>query len=528
MTCTSRSHYAGAEADRRTFFGHPPGLFLLFLLEMWERFSFYGMRALLLLYLVAQVAGENPGRGWSNEDASPLVGWYLGMCYLLPILGGFVADRLLGAHRSVVLGGTLIALGHVLLGLSGVGALATDDLGMSVFVMGLALIVLGTGHFKPNIAVMVDKLYPPGDRRRDGAFTIFYMGINSGAFIGPLVCGFLGEKVGWHWGFGAAAVGMILGIAAYVIARPRLLPGIGLPPSGRSDFAPWAGLCSLAIATGFALLFHFDVLAGLGEAFDRLVALAPAQIVAGLAITLIALAAWFVASQLPEDRGPTACILVFVLCNAVFWLAFEQGATSLSLFARDMTNRQIGGWEMPASWFQSEGALLIIVLAPLFAGLWSAMARRDRNPSQPIKLVLALLMVGGGYVFMVFGSLGTSPIQQVGVFWLAATYFMHTLGELCMSPTGLSFVTRVAPVRSISLLMGIWLLSNAVANKVGGQIAGKLDKIASGEIALPWYGWIKLGGQADFFLLFVILSFGAALAVLLLTPLLKRLLHGRA
>jgi POT family proton-dependent oligopeptide transporter len=516
----------GSDIGGRTVLGHPPGLFLLFLVEMWERFSYYGMRALLVLYLVRTAAGENPGRGWSKENADGLYGWYTGMAYLLPILGGYIADKLIGTHRSLVVGACVIALGHMVLAVSGMGDLAHNSLGMSIFVMGLVLIVLGTGHFKPNVSVMVDKLYPTDDRRRDGAFTIFYMGVNVGAFIGPLVCSFLGEKIGWHWGFGAAAVGMILGLIAYLTARPRFLPRIGAAPAGKPNYAPLMGCASIVIAIGIAALFHFHILADIGARLDAFIDLSPKLIMSVFFVTAIGLAAALVISQLPEDRGPTACILLFVVFNAVFWLAFEQAGSSLNHFADERTNRTIGGWEIPAGWFQSVGALLIIVLAPVFTMLWTALARRDRNPSQPIKLALALWLVGGGYVFMVLGAMGPS-VQKASMFWLIATYFMHTLGELCMSPTGLSFLTKVAPVRSVSLLMGIWFLSNAIANKVGGELAGQIEKIESGEISLFWYRWFRLGGQADFFLLFVVSSIGAGILVLLLTPLMKRLLAGR-
>ena len=516
----------GCDIGGRTFLGHPPGLFLLFLVEMWERFSYYGMRALLVLYLVRTVADQNPGRGWSKENADGLYGWYTGMAYLLPILGGYIADKLIGTHRSLVVGASVIALGHIVLAASGMGDLAHNSLGMSIFVMGLVLIVLGTGHFKPNVSVMVDNLYPPDDRRRDGAFTIFYMGINVGAFIGPLICSFLGEKIGWHWGFGAAAVGMILGLIAYLTARPRFLPGIGAAPAGKPNYAPLMGCGSIVISIGIAALFHFHILAAVGAAFDVFVGLAPKLIMSIVFVTVISLAAALVISQLPEDRGPTACILMFVVFNAIFWLAFEQAGTSLNHFAAERTDRTVGGWEIPAGWFQSVGALLIIVLAPVFSMIWTALARRKRNPSQPSKLALALLLVGGGYIFMVVGSAGPS-LQKASMVWLLATYFMHTLGELCMSPTGLSFLTKVAPVRSVSLLMGIWFLSNAVANKIGGAIAGKIEMIETGEASLFWYRWFRFGGQADFFLLFVVTSIGAGIVVLLLTPLMNRLLAGR-
>lgn len=524
--------YAVREPGEQTLFGHPRGLFLLFLVEMWERFSYYGMRGLLVLYLVTQAAGGNPGRGWSKEDAANLYGWYTGMAYLLPVFGGLIADKLIGAHRSMLVGGIIIALGHVALAFSGIGALGQNHLGMSLFVAGLVLIVIGTGHFKPNVSVMVGALYPPGDGRRDGAFTIFYMGINLGAFICAFVCGTLGEKVGWHWGFGAAAVGMVLGLILYVMARPKLLGRIGDAPAGKPNYAPLFFAAALVLAAIVAGLFHVNAFNRLGALVDRITATgaghAVALIVRGLlVVALIAAPVWFVLKQERADRGPTTAILIFIIFNAVFWLAFEQAGSSLNLFAAEMTDRQIGSWEMPATWFQSVGPLEIILLAPVFAAMWSALARRNLNPSMPIKVALALFLLGGGYIFMVVGSLGTSPAHRASTFWLIATYTMLTLGELCISPTGLSFVTRAAPARYVSFLMGVWFLSNALANKLGGQIAGQIEKIETGQLTLFWYRWFKLGGQADFFLLFVISSVVAGLLVLLLTPLLKWLIAGR-
>jgi POT family proton-dependent oligopeptide transporter len=289
-----------------TILGHPGGLFLLFLVEMWERFSYYGMRGLLVLYLVqathpaAEASGfVNPGRGWSRSDASLLYGWYTGMAYLLPIVGGWVADRVLGTHRSMVVGGVLIALGHTVLAVSGLGALATNDVGMSVFVLGLVLIVIGTGHFKPCVSVMVGQLYGEGDPRRDGAFTIFYMGINLGAFLAAFVCGTLGERVGWHWGFGSAAVGMLAGLALYLMFRRRLLGDIGRAPTGRGNLSTPVAMAGVAAAVAAAILYHAGVLARLGEA------LASRSVTLVLVIAAVGWMVWFVRRLAPDGRGPT-------------------------------------------------------------------------------------------------------------------------------------------------------------------------------------------------------------------------------
>src|SRR5437879_3535020 len=409
-----------------TLLGHPAGLVLLFLVEMWERFSYYGMRGLLVLYLVQSTHPQpdptgfvNPGRGWSRGDASLLYGWYTGLAYLLPIVGGWIADRLLGTHRSMVIGGLLIALGHLVLAVSGVGSLARTDAGMSVFVFGLALIVIGTGHFKPCVSVMVGQLYAPGDARRDGAFTIFYMGINLGAFLSAFVCGTLGERVGWHWGFGSAAVGMLAGLALYLTLRRRLLGDIGAPPPGRPNLALPSALVGVVLAAPFALLYH----------------------------------------------------------------------------------------------------------APLFAALWSRLGRRGRDPRQPVKIALGLAFLALGYVFMVWaGRIAADPALKAPMIFVLATYFWHTVGELCLSPTGLSYVTKAAPERYVSFLMGVWFISTFLANLGGGLVASQVEAIERGEIALPWH----LGGQADFFMLFVVSAGAAGLLIFLVAPRLGRLARGVA
>ncbi len=505
---------------------HPRGLYLLFIVEMWERFSFYGMKAILILYLVANMMGANPGRGWSNADGSILMGWYGGMVYLLPVLGGIIADKLIGTHRSMFVGGLLIAMGHIVLGLTGIGDLNHSDLGMSVFVFGLALIVIGTGHFKPSVSVMVGQLYREHDPRRDAGFAIFYMGINLGAFLGQLICPLLGEKIGWHWGFGAAAVGMLAGLGIYQLGRPTYLKGIGEPPRGKGGVAPLFILTGLVVSALFALAYHYRLLATVNQRLSDFIAENPTI---GLGITLglagaVALAAiWFVMIQQRGDRGPTAAIFIFMLFNAIFWLAFEQAGTSLNLFAFQKTDRMIWGWEFPAGWFQWVNPVCILLLSPVFAGIWSWLGRRNMDPSQSIKIALGLMFVGFGFLFMVWAGRLAIGGAQVSIFFLIMTYFWHTVGELCLSPTGLAFVTRVAPVRFVSLLMGIWFVSSFIAHLAGGYLASTVEAIEQGKYKLPW----NLGGQADFFMLFVISSVVAGVVLFPLTPLMKKMLHGR-
>lgn len=546
MSSMATLDYRSVSTDRpgHTFLGHPTGLFLLFLVEMWERFSYYGMRALLVLYLVSPLTGMNnppagaasgfnPGRGWSDASASTLYGWYTGLAYLLPIFGGIIADKLIGTHRSMIVGALLISLGHVTLAISGMGTLGHNDLGMSIFIMGLALIVLGTGHFKPTVSVMVGQLYAPDDPRRDGAFSIFYMGINLGAFLCAFVCGTLGERVGWHWGFGAAAIGMLAGLLLYMIGRPKFLAGIGEPPAGKRNYSPYFIFASIILSAGFAALFHWQAFANLGEFMQR-AAFGKFTVgklaVSAISIIVIALAVWFVVIQQPEDRGPVTAIFLFMFFNIFFWIAFEQAGSSINLFTDRFIDRQLGSWTVPTTWFQSVNSLMIIILSPIFGVIWVVLARRKLNPSQPAKIALGLISLGIGCFFITWaaisakaGMLGAASTAKASMLFIIATYLFHTIGELCLSPTGLSFVTRVAPVRFVSLLMGIWFISSFIANLCGGLIAAQVGKIEKGEISLPWH----LGGQADFFLLFVVSSLGAGFLVLILTPLLKRLIAGR-
>ncbi len=514
----------------RTIFGHPRGLATLFVVEMWERFSYYGMRALLVPYLVFDVLRDNAafsGRGWPEADAMHLYGAYTGLAYFFPLIGGVIADRLIGTHRSMIAGAVAIALGHTVLAVSGLGALAYSDAGMAVFIAGLALIVLGTGHFKPCVSVMVGQLYAEHDARRDGGFSIFYMGINVGAALSAFVCGTLGEKVGWHYGFGAAAVGMVLGLCVYLWGRPRTLAGIGMPPEGARNLVPhFIGVALLL--SFFAGLFHFaggpGLLARIGTA---VLAAVPGTVVTVLALaTLLALCIVFVRMQQPADRGPVFTVLCFIFFNALFWMGFEQAGSTLNLFARDNTDRMVGGWEMPFTWFQSINPILIILLAPLFAMMWSALGRRNMNPTQSLKIAMGLFLLGAGYCVMVAAGALAAKGVKVGIIWLSATYALHTMGELCLSPTGLSFVTRVAPAKWVSFLMGIWFLSSVVANVGGGVVAGFLRRIESGEVRLSFFG-LRFGGQGDYFALFVVSTFALAAVALAFTPVFRKLLHGR-
>jgi len=468
---------------------------------------------------------HDSGRNWLSSDASVLYGWYTGLAYLFPILGGILADKLIGTHRSMLVGGLLISLGHVILWVSGMGDFAYNRAGMSIFVMGLAVIVLGTGHFKPTVSVMVGQLYAQNDPRRDGAFTIFYMGINLGAFICAFVCGTLGEKVGWHWGFGSAAVGMLAGLALYMIGRPSLLKGIGEAPSSKAG--SWSFACfvgSIVLAGAFAAVYHAGTLAKLEGLMDDIKANPTVgwSVFGGLLAIILGWVGWFVATNEPQDRGPVITIFVFMLFNAFFWIAFEQAGSSINIFTEQNTDRSLGSFLVPATWFQSVNAGLIFILAPIFAIIWTKLGTRNMNPSQPVKIALGLIFLGLGYLFMVLAGRGVAQdATKAGMILILATYFWHTVGELCLSPTGLSYVTKAAPVKFVSLLMGIWFISSFIANLGGGLIAAQVEAIEQGRLKLPW----SFGGQADFFFLFVVFSIGPGLLILILTPVMKRLMR---
>jgi POT family proton-dependent oligopeptide transporter len=487
----------------RSFFGHPKGLGLLFVVEMWERFSYYGMRALLVLYLVNFLK-------WPDADATHLYGTYTSLAYLTPLIGGYLADRFIGTHRSVVIGSIIIAMGHF--------ALAFHSITM--FYTGLALIIIGTGFFKPNVSTMVGQLYPVGDSRRDAGFTIFYMGINLGAAFAPLVCGTLGQsaRFGWHYGFAAAGVGMVLGLITYLIWRNKYLPGIGLP--GRSDpnNTAAAAVENLALPNTVKL----SVLPGIIGA----IVCGGAAYLAGatwmpiaMAVATGAVFAATVTQTHGEERKRVIALFILVFFVIFFWMAFEQAGSSMNLFADRYTNLNIGSFQLRSSWFQSVNAVCILIFAPVFASLWVKLAAKNREPSTPLKMVFGLTLLGLGFLFLVVGSHSVDAcIAKFGKqapqcavaspMWLVLAYVLHTFGELCLSPVGLSYVTKIAPVRFASLLMGAWFLANAAANYLGGWLAGETVNIAT---------------QAKFFSIPVATSLGSALLLLLLVPLLKNL-----
>jgi POT family proton-dependent oligopeptide transporter len=439
---------------RETWLGHPKGLFLLFATEMWERFSYYGMRALLVLSLVAAVENANPGFGMSQAEALRLYGLFTGFVYFTPLIGGWLADNYLGQRKSVIIGGLLMAIGQFTLAAAIPGNL-------DLFYIGLVILVLGNGFFKPNISTMVGDLYPEGDARRDGAFTIFYMGINAGAFLAPLVCGTLGEdpELGWRYGYLAAGIGMVLSVIIQLAFARRYLGEIGVVPAAKRSLANSGG------------------------------AHAPLT---------------------PDEVDRLRVIFMLFVFVVLFWAAFEQAGGLMNLYAAEKTDRMLGSFEIPASWFQSLNPLFIVVLAPLFSAMWSGLGARGRNPSTPRKMVLGLVLTGIGFLAMVAAAFESAAGGKAAMSWLVIAYFFHTTGELCISPVGLSMVTKLAPLRLASLMMGVWFLINFVANWLAGIIGSYAE--TQGELAI-------FGGLAGTLFLFAVILW-------LLSGTLVRWMHG--
>lgn len=463
---------------------HPPGLYLLFFTEMWERFSYYGMRGLLILYLTkSALAG---GLGIAEKTGSLIYGYFTGFVYFTPIIGGWLAERYLGQRRSIFIGGTLMALGQFSLfaqpSFPATMNLFSVTMPVASF-LGLFLLMIGNGFFKPNISTVVGKLYEQGDPRRDAAFTIFYMGINLGALFAPLVCGFLAENYfatrhfdaqtqqwvvdvyAFRYAFLAAGIGMVIGQLAFNLMGPRLLGGIGLRPSAAAA-AEKASLPKVPLTK--------------------------------------------------EETDRMSVIFIITVLVVFFWAGFEQAGSSLSLYTDKYINREVLGFQIPTSWFQSVNPLFIVLLAPVVAALWLKLGKKGRDLSIPVKMGLGMILLGIGFLFMVGavlergGDVADTTIKA-SILWLVATYFFHTIGELCLSPIGLSMVSRLSPVAYTSVLMGVWFLSPFVAQIAGGYIAAYVEELG----ALKVFGLIAA---------FVIV---AGLVLIAITRKLMYMMHGR-
>lgn len=457
------------------FFGHPRGLSTLFFTEMWERFSFYGLRPLLVLFMAAAVV--NGGWGWDRGEASAIVGIYAAMVYLASLPGGWIADKWLGLRKATLYGGALISLGHITIGVSGFVNSKVP------FFLGLIFIVLGTGLLKPNISAMVGDLYPEGGARKDAGFSIFYMGINLGAMIGQLITGYLGEKIGWHWGFGAAGVAMIIGLVQFYLMAPTTLGNIGVEPTRHPDPAVQAKRESTvkiatAVVLGLIALLFVLVASGTVTIDAEVVGTYLAYVLIGIGFVYFAYLLALGGLNGDEKKRILVIAVLFVFA-AIFWSAFEQTPTALNLFAADFTERNVGGFEVPATWFQSVNSFWIIILAPVIAAFWTFLGRRNTNLSSPVKFAIGLGFSALAFVIMIFASYvvvgGGSVATKVSPLWLIAFYLFLTLGELFVSPVGLSSMTTLSPKRYVGQMMGVWFLASSVGNLIGGLVGGEVD-----------------------------------------------------
>ena len=477
---------------------HPRGLRTLFFTEMWERFSYYGMRALLVLFMTAEI--QRGGLGLTDKVATAIYGLYVAGVYLSALPGGWIADRLLGAQRALMVGGALIALGHFTLALPSLKA----------FYLGLTLVVLGTGLLKPNISALVGQLYPEGGARRDAGFTIFYMGINLGAAIGPLVCGSLGERMNWHYGFGAAGIGMVLGLVQFRLTRHQL-GDIGLTPAhrGANSQRDWKVLGVVVLAV--AALITLALLEVIPIDPVRL-AQRTSGVIVGMAAAYF-LWAFFFAGLGSVEKKRVGVILILFIASALFWSGYEQAGSSLNLFAERYTQRAVPflAEPMPASWFQSLPAVFVILFAPVVAGIWVWMAKHERNPSLGAKMGWGLILLALGFLVVALASRRALASGPVWPTWLVATYLLHVFGELLISPVGLSSVTKLAPPRLVGQMMGIWFLGTSLGNLMAGLFAGEV----SGENA---------AAMPARFLQVVVFSGAVGLVLLLFTKPIRRLM----
>jgi proton-dependent oligopeptide transporter, POT family len=457
-------------ADERTWLGHPRGLFILFLTEMWERFSYYGMRSLLVLYMVNFLFIQpDVGRRVLFFDnvrhsleglfgplatqalSSQVYGLYTGFVYFAPFFGGLLADRLLGRRRAVIAGAILMAIGHFMMAVE------------SLFFPALMFLILGNGCFKPNISTQVGGLYAPGDSRRDRAFAIFYVGINLGAFLAPLVCGTLGQRVGWHWGFGAAGVGMVIGLLIYLANQKQL---VAEPLPTESKPAPVAGLAAYIAGIPVVIVGLLWVLS-LPKAIPMTLA----------AVAAIAIVYWF--TRLPGDERPRViaiCVACFIV--AAFWAVYEQQGNTLQLWADQNTHwPSLFGFQIPSTWYQAFNPFMIFGFTPFLTAFWAKQAVRNQEPTSLTKMAIGCVLLGLGFVVMIVAAQGVAPDARRSVLWLVGSTVIYTVGELYLSPIGLSFVTKVSPARIVSMMMGVWFLANFIGNYMTGYLGTFWEKI---------------------------------------------------
>lgn len=497
---------AAVNADPEFTRSHPVGLRTLFFTEMWERMSYYGMRALLVLFMVDAV--QNGGLGFTDQTATAIYGLYTAAVYLVTLPGGWIADRLLGAQKTIWYGGIVIMLGHFILAIPSFNA----------FFIGLVFVICGTGLLKPNISAVVGELYEPGDPRRDAGFTIFYMGINLGAAIGPLVCSTLGESenFGWHYGFGAAGIGMLFGLIQYRLSASRLGEA-GLEPSldrtNPDDQRKMSNGWRIVIAGVLLIVACLFLFLSETVTLDpQALAERTSYLIAALATIYFVCLFLFGGLTIVEKKRLVVIIILF-LGATMFWAGFEQAGSSLNLFAERYTDRMIGSFEIPAGWFQTLNPAFIIILAPVYSALWVSLARRHMNPSTPVKFALGLIILGLGFAVMFGAAQLVIRGNQVLPTWLLFTYLLHTMGELALSPVGLSATTKLAPKRYVGQMMGIWFLGASFGSILAGLLAGEFNAES-------------LNDMPDLYLQIVLTTAGSGLLLLAFARPIRRLMGG--
>ncbi len=484
---------------RGTFLGHPKGLFVLFFAEMWERFSYYGMRALLIFYLVQHWM-------FSDGEASVIYGAYTALVYITPVIGGYLADRYLGQRKAVLFGAVLLTFGHFLMAFEGGGGQASGAINM--FWLALAFIIVGSGFLKANISVIVGQLYSRTDVRRDGAYTIFYMGINLGAALGAIIAGTLGQVYGWKYGFGAAGVGMLFGLLVFIWGKPYLV--------GRGEPKDVERLAVRHFGLKFEWILYILSLATIGLVWFLIQYQALVGMVLGLAGAILVGYVLFVSLvKLPAvDRDRIFAAMFLIFGSILFWALFEQAGSSLNLYTDRSVDRIIFGWDVPASVFQSINAIYIVLLAPFFAILWTWLARRGLEPSAPAKFGLGMTQLGAGFLVLVMGAGAAGDGNLTPVLFIFLIYLLHTTGELCLSPVGLSAMNRLAPAHMASLIMGTWFFASATGNFAAGLISAATGAENGGpNAAIEVYstvGWLA-----------VIVG----VVMMLISPFIKKLMH---
>lgn len=538
--------------------GHPRGLYVLFATEMWERFNYYGMRAILVLFTTQALL-------FSQQFSSELYGSYTGLVYLTPLIGGFFADRYWGNRNSILFGGLVMALGEFILFFCASWYKSAPETTTMLFYAGLAFMIAGNGFFKPNISSMVGQLYPEGDRRKDAAYTIFYMGINVGAFLGPIACGFVGntgDPDDFKWAFLVAGIGMLVSVVTFYFLKDRYVvtsegaPVGDVPATANEGNFPFKKVLSIQTFLGL-IVFAAVILGIIYVDVNQIGIIFPLLILSTIGIVVLVFSDKTL-TKIEKDRIAVIFIVSFFVI--FFWSAFEQAGISLTFFAEEQTNRNIFGWTMPTAFFQSFNAAFIIIFAPIFAWIWVKLGQRNLEPASPMKMAIGLFLLALGYLIIAFGVKGVDPNVKVSIFWLASLYLLHTWGELCLSPIGLSLVSKLAPLKLVSLLMAVWFLANAAANKLAGTLSSlyppgegevrlaaskgvDLRGILSGAVApssqdlstlqelsirssYPSILGFQITDLFDFFMIFVVMAGIASLILFLIQGRLNKMMHG--